>query len=88
MEDRPIFDPYGFMGPVPGVGTMPFGTVYPFQNLPPSTYDFFSSPAAIKDFYDSQYMYFRYLNEMLDYRIKLKELENLSSQKKEDISSS
>lgn len=88
MENRPLFDPYGINTGVPYTGKFgnygAFGSNVPFSFGLPANYDYFSTPAEIKNFFDSQYLYYRYLNEVLDYKMKVKEFEKLNPVKKED----
>lgn len=71
MENKTFFDPYNFQGP------------YINTNLPPNVQmppnmegDPFLNPGlSPKEFYDGQYFYYRYLTQVLEYRIKQKEYE-------------
>ena len=77
LENRPFFDPYAFGGginfppnmqPAPNTGGNPFI----FPELSP------------KQIYESQYYYYRYLNEYMDYQLKVRQFEknfNASNQK-------
>ncbi len=63
MEDRGLFNPYGFNNIPPNVTLPP--NIAPNPMLAPSPLDF----------YNNQYYYYRYLNEYLDYSIKSAEYE-------------
>ena len=67
MDERYIFNPYGF-------GT-PFFT--PNGVVPPnvSTNGQSTNDQDLKSFYENQYHYYRYLNEMIDYQLKSRELQ-------------
>lgn len=74
-KNQPFFDPYNFnMQPLNpmmqnqmnmGMQDMPSGEI-PTGAISPNMY------------YEQQCTYYRYLNEMLDYKIKLKEWEKLN----------
>lgn len=67
-KNQPFFDPYNF-------NTMQQNTVGQ-QNIDP-TMDQMPNPMM---YYEQQYMYYRYLTQVLEYKIKLKEYENLNKQ--------
>lgn len=67
-KNQPFFDPYNF-------NTMQPNTVGQ-QNIDP-TMDQMPNPMM---YYEQQYMYYRYLTQVLEYKIKLKEYENLNKQ--------
>lgn len=67
-KNQPFFDPYNF--------NMPNTTPQP--NIDPAM-DQLNNPMM---YYEQQYMYYRYLTQVLEYRIKLKELENLNNNTK------
>ncbi len=64
-KNQPFFDPYNF--------NMQNNTPQP--NIDPAM-DQLNNPMM---YYEQQYMYYRYLTQVLEYRIKLKELENLNN---------
>lgn len=68
MENRPIFDPYFF-----GIHTK----LPPNFQLPPNINynELLPQEFSPKDFYENQYLYYRYLNEYLDYSLKRVEFE-------------
>lgn len=68
MENRPFFDPY-FLGPNPNLPP----NFQPTPNLTPG--GLLPHTLSPKDFYESQYLYYRCLNEQLDYTMKSMELE-------------
>ncbi len=69
-KNQPFFDPYNFNT------TMP-----PNPNMQvPQEMDMVQQAPNPAMYYDQQYMYYRYLNEMLDYKIKLKEYDRLSKE--------
>lgn len=67
-KNQPFFDPYNF-------NTMQQNTVGQ-SNIDP-TMDQMPNPMM---YYEQQYMYYRYLTQVLEYKIKLKEYENLNKQ--------
>lgn len=67
-KSQPFFDPYNF--------NMQNTTPQPSTIDP--TMDQLNNPMM---YYEQQYMYYRYLTQVLEYRIKLKELENLNNSK-------
>lgn len=79
-KNQGFFDPYNFnlqntsnmQNPQPGVGPNPnmLGIEPMPQAMNPNMY------------YEQQYMYYRYLTQMLEYKLKLKEWENCSNTKK------
>lgn len=66
-KNQPLFDPYNF-------------------NMQPNTINQQNIDPAIEQmpnpmmYYEQQYMYYRYLTQVLEYKIKLKEYENLNKQ--------
>ncbi len=66
-KNQPFFDPYNF-------------------NMQPNTINQQNIDPAIEQmpnpmmYYEQQYMYYRYLTQVLEYKIKLKEYENLNKQ--------
>lgn len=77
MDERFYFNPYMFGGP--------FSNVPPNMTVPPnlniSNFNENLKDISPKEFYENGYYYYRYLNEMLDYEKKSRELfkENLSN---------
>lgn len=67
-KNQPFFDPYNF-------NTMQQNNANQ-QNIDP-TMDQMPNPMM---YYEQQYMYYRYLTQVLEYKIKLKEYENLNKQ--------
>lgn len=71
-KNQPFFDPYNFNpqpNPMPHQG-MPQDMQMPMENpLNPAMY------------YEQQYMYYRYLTQMLEYKMKLREWENMQKNK-------
>lgn len=67
-KNQPFFDPYNFnnmQNPMP-------------QQMPTDpVLDNINNPMM---YYEQQYMYYRYLTQVLEYKIKLKELEKLSKE--------
>lgn len=81
LENIPFFDPYNFLGTtniqnsnIPGTNT----TKNNSQNSIPD----FQQIVSPKEFYENQYIYYRYLNEVLEYQIKKEEYDK--RQKKEN----
>lgn len=67
MEDKFFFNPYGFQGPF-------FNNIPPNMSIPPNmTNNLNQEKISPKDFYENQYLYYRYLNEAMDYQIKSRE---------------
>lgn len=68
-KNQPFFDPYNFnmQNQIPQQSTMD-PTMNALDNL--------TNPMM---YYEQQYMYYRYLTQVLEYRIKLKELEKLNA---------
>lgn len=76
MENKQFFDPYNFNNMI----TSPHqNTNSNFQNQ-----DMFLSQMASPSptmFYEQQFWYYNYLTKMLEYKIKLKEYENMNKNK-------
>lgn len=76
-----FFDPYNFnlqnLGSVPNSNTANMPSV---PNMPAVD----GMPQAMNPnmYYEQQYMYYRYLTQMLEYKMKLKEWENMNREKK------
>lgn len=68
-KNQPFFDPYNFN--MQNTAPQP-------SNIDPAM-DQLNNPMM---YYEQQYMYYRYLTQVLEYRIKLKELENLNNSNK------
>lgn len=64
-KNQPFFDPYNFNNMQQSM---------PNTNIDP-TLDNMANPMM---YYEQQYMYYRYLTQVLEYKIKLKELEKLN----------
>lgn len=74
MENKQFFDPYNFNNMQTQANT----------NVPSATEDMPFQPAMQMSptmFYQQQYWYYNYLTKMLEYKIKLKEYENLNKGK-------
>lgn len=70
-KNGPFFDPYNF--------NMQPNMQQPMQpNMQPEMDLMGSNPAM---FYEQQFMYYRYLTQMLEYKIKLKEYEKMNKEK-------
>lgn len=74
MENKPFFDPYNFnntvMQPVTQQNNNMDDTSFmPNMGLDPSM------------FYQQQFWYYSYLTKMLEYKMKLKEYENMNKNK-------
>ena len=67
-KNQPFFDPYNF-------NTQQVNSNIPQQNIDP-VMDTIANPMM---YYEQQYMYYRYLTQVLEYKIKLKEYEKLSN---------
>lgn len=68
-KNQPFFDPYNFNMQ----NTMP---QQPAMDPTLNALDNLNNPMM---YYEQQYMYYRYLTQVLEYKIKLKELEKLNS---------
>ncbi len=66
-KNQPFFDPYNF-------NVQPNNM--PQQNMDPVIDPTMNNPMM---YYEQQYMYYRYLTQVLEYKIKLKEYEKLNS---------
>ncbi len=69
-KNQQYFDPYNFNLQAqmnPNINSQIPDNI-PLDNISPSMY------------YEQQYMYYRYLTQMLEYKIKLKELEKLNKE--------
>lgn len=72
-KNQPFFDPYNFnmQSQMPQQTDMNNQMMEPVPNMMgPSMY------------YEQQYMYYKYLTQMLEYKIKLKEFEAMNREKK------
>ena len=68
-KNQPFFDPYNFN--IQNYNPMVEQNSMPNDpNMSPNSY------------YEGQYMYYRYLNQMMDYKIRCKEYENLTRDSK------
>ncbi len=67
-KNQPFFDPYNF--------NMQNTNNMPQQPSMDPTLDTIANPMM---YYEQQYMYYRYLTQVLEYKIKLKELEKLNN---------
>ncbi len=68
-KNQPFFDPYNFNMQNPVQQQIPIDNTQ-------TGIDNFANPMM---FYEQQYMYYRYLTQVLEYKIKLKELEKLNN---------
>ena len=74
MENKSYFDPYNFNNQVaPSQIQLPDELSLPQQNV-------ITGMTPIM-FYEQQFWYYNYLTKMLEYKIKLKEYENLNAKK-------
>lgn len=69
-KNQPFFDPYNFntQSSITNTNTQP-------QSIDPMI-DTMANPMM---YYEQQYMYYRYLTQVLEYKIKLKEYEKLNN---------
>ena len=74
MENKQFFDPYNFNSMQTQTNTSVPGTIEDMSFQPAMQ----MSPTM---FYEQQYWYYNYLTKMLEYKIKLKEYENLNKSK-------
>ncbi len=75
-----FFDPYNFNLQNSSSTSTPTQTNVANQNM--IGMDMMPQMANPSMYYEQQYMYYRYLTQMLEYKIKLKEWENLNNVKK------
>mgnify|MGYP003447734186 CR=1 FL=1 len=81
MDERLFFNPYGFGGPFSGPGPFPPNLTPPpnilanSQNVTNNENNQINEK-ALKDFYENQYYYYRYLNEAMDYQIKVQDFQD------------
>lgn len=66
-KNQNFFDPYNF-NPQPNIQ---------HQSMPQDMQIGMENPLNPAMYYEQQYMYYRYLTQMLEYKIKLKEWENM-----------
>lgn len=77
-KNQGFFDPYNFNIPQNGMNiTPPMGQVA--QDISMGI-DTIANPSM---YYEQQYMYYRYLTQVLEYKIKLKEWENMNKDTKQ-----
>lgn len=69
-KNQPFFDPYNFNTQQPNITHQPGMT----PDIPMSM----DPPMNPVMYYEQQYMYYKYLTQMLEYKMKLKEWENLT----------
>ncbi len=69
-KNQNFFDPYNF--------SMQQNIQNTNQTKPIDNFEAIEKPLSPSLYYEQQYMYYKYLNEMLSYKIKLKELERLN----------
>ena len=67
-KNQPFFDPYNFNN---------MQNAMPQQPTMDPALDNLTNPMM---YYEQQYMYYRYLTQVLEYKIRLKELEKLSKE--------
>ena len=71
-KNQQFFDPYNF--------SMQPNMQHPQAQQPDITAGLDVPPINPAMYYEQQYMYYRYLTQVLEYKIKLKEYENLNKQ--------
>ena len=71
MENKPFFDPYNFNNIVMQPANMQNTNIDDTSFMPSMQLD----PTM---FYQQQFWYYSYLTKMLEYKIKLKEYENMN----------
>lgn len=77
-KNQGFFDPYNFSIPQNGMNMAPpMGQVA--QEIPMGI-DTLANPSM---YYEQQYMYYRYLTQVLEYKIKLREWENMNKDTKQ-----
>ena len=71
-KSQQFFDPYNFSTP---------GNISHQNQMPDPNISNIEPPMNPAMYYDQQYMYYKYLTQMIEYKIKLKELEKLNNAK-------
>lgn len=74
-KGQPYFDPYNFNLQNMQPGMQPNMQGMPNMNQMPDMDMMGGNPAM---FYEQQYMYYRYLTQMLEYKMKMKEWEKMN----------
>lgn len=73
-KNQPFFDPYNFnLNNVPQQNNIN-------QQIPEELFQPTPNPAM---YYEQQYMYYRYLTQMMEYKIKLRDYERIDKQNKD-----
>ncbi len=62
MENIPFFDPYNFLSVNNMQNMKGINNTHPSSEIP--------QVISPKEFYENQYVYYRYLNEVLEYQMK------------------
>lgn len=76
-KNQPFFDPYNF-NPQPS----PMQHQNIPQDIPMNMNLNLDNPLNPAMYYEQQYMYYRYLTQMIEYKMKLKEWENMQKNNK------
>ncbi len=71
-KNQPFFDPYNFNIQQQNIA---------HQQMPQDIQNGYDNPLNPAMYYEQQYMYYKYLTQMLEYKIKMKEWENMQNKK-------
>lgn len=74
-KNQPYFDPYNF-NMQNNMQFMPGGIPQQIEMQPPL--DAIQGAISPTMYYEQQYVYYRYLSQMLDYKMKLREYDNVT----------
>lgn len=77
-KTQPFFDPYNFNIQAGHMAQMQQPNIDTMTQFDPTLQNPNMGPAM---YYEQQYMYYKYLTQMLEYKIKLKEFEKLTKEK-------
>lgn len=75
-KNQGFFDPYNFNIPQQNMNMAPMGQMAQDVSM---GIDTIANPSM---YYEQQYMYYRYLTQVLEYKIKLREWENMNKDTK------
>lgn len=76
MENKQFFDPYNFNNML----SNPYQSATTNQQIQDISFPQIPGPTPTM-FYEQQFWYYNYLTKMLEYKIKLKEYENMNKNK-------
>ena len=73
-NNKPFFDPYVINNTIQNAKQIPMPTMPKFEQIP----DINSGITSTTKYYEQQYMYYKYLTQVLDYQTRLIEYEKLT----------